>query len=130
MTSGVGVREEMATNPKPTHDPLADCERAERRSSLRICNPFPALVRGVTASGEGFASRTVIDNLSASGLYLRLAQHVKPGEQLSIVIWLSDDPNDELTAPRVMVRGKVLRVESQPGGAYGLAVAFVRRRLF
>ena len=79
--------------------------------------------------GESFESETVIDNLSADGLYLRLLQHVERGASLSVVFQLSlkvgtgaDSP------PRVAVKGLVLRTESKPGGVWGAAITFDRSR--
>ncbi|HKX27186.1 MAG TPA: PilZ domain-containing protein [Blastocatellia bacterium] len=102
----------------------------ERRSKQRIKNPFPALVRGLTAGGKQFELRTVLDNLSAGGLYLRLPERIETGHRLSIMIQLSNGLTGGRPGLRVLVHGEVLRVEPQPGGIYGLAVAFKRHRMF
>jgi hypothetical protein len=101
--------------------------RTERRSSPRIYDPFPATVRGKDADGESFESETVIDNLSADGLYLRLMQHVKQGARLSVVFQLSLKGGSG-SRPRVSVKGLVLRTESKPGGVWGAAITFDRSR--
>ena len=100
----------------------------ERRRKPRIYKPFPATVRGVSASGEPFQINTVLDNLSAGGLYLRLMPRVEQGARLFIVIWLAPAPMGELTPPRVAARGRVLRSEPKPGGECGVAVRITRHR--
>jgi hypothetical protein len=83
-------------------------------------------VRGINTSGEAFEIETVLDNLSASGLYLRLPQQIEPGARLFIIIRFSTASNDN--AFRVAIRGKVLRAEAQPDGNCGLGIEFERHR--
>src|SRR5262245_29330904 len=59
---------------------------AERRRHPRLRKPFPATVRGVDAYGESFEADTVLDNLSAGGLYLRLGRCVKQKTKLFVII--------------------------------------------
>jgi hypothetical protein len=101
--------------------------RLERRGRLRISGPYPALVRGVSASGERFKEDTVVDNLSARGLYVRLGRTVAQGAKLFLVVQLSAGP-DELPPPRVAIRGTVARVEPKSEDGYGLAVIISRHR--
>lgn len=98
--------------------------RGERRSKPRIYDPFPVTVQGVDASGEAFKFKTVIDNLSAGGLYLRLTRCVEQGMMLSASIRLSTAPAHEMPAPHVTMHGVVLRTELKPSGACGVALAF------
>lgn len=91
----------------------------ERRGKPRINEPFPAEVRGVDASGELFQAETVLDNLSASGLYLRLARRVERDTEVSIVTRLSSVPTE---GALVAMRGVVVRTEPQVDGSYGMAV--------
>ena len=100
----------------------------ERRSKARIQNPFPAIVRGRDANGRSFEIQTSLDNLSARGLYLRMAPRVRVGAKLFVVIALVAAPPEEIASPRVAVRATVLRVEPQPGGEFGIAVSFTRHR--
>src|SRR3712207_5904572 len=89
----------------------------ERRRQPRLYEPFPALVRGVDAgSSEPFRAGTVLDNLSTSGLYLRLAQKVAPATNLSIVTRLSNAPPDEARGAVVAIKGVVQRAEPQSDG--------------
>lgn len=109
---------------------LATYPAKERRSKQRIYNPFPVLVRGTTADGKPFEMHTVLDNLSACGLYLRLPKRLEPGCKLSIAIQFSNTTGFAAPVMRVLVHGEVIRVNPQPGGIYGLAVAIKRHRLF
>jgi hypothetical protein len=95
----------------------------ERRRKVRIYLPFPAVVEGVTTSGEHFKVDTVLDNLSKEGLYLRLFPCVNQGSEISVVFRLSTSAA-ESSSPRVAIKGAVLRVEERPGGACGVAVQF------
>ena len=62
---------------------------AERRRHPRLRKPFPATVRGVDAYGKSFEANTVLDNLSASGLYLQLERFVRQETKLFVIIRLS-----------------------------------------
>jgi len=99
----------------------------ERRSTPRIELPFPATVRGIDRSGERFELATLLDNLSATGLYLRLARPVEPGATLFVVVRFAVAPAAVLAAPGVAARGVVVWVEPQPG-AWGVAMKFTRQR--
>src|SRR5438270_3427276 len=54
---------------------------AERRRRPRLYEPFPVMVRGVDASGTSFEINTVLDNMSADGLYVRLRRQVRRSEE-------------------------------------------------
>lgn len=101
---------------------------AKRRREDRIQTPFPAIVRGIDTNCEAFEVNTVIDNFSANGLYLRLAQRVEEGAKMSITARLSTASAEKSSGPVVLLRSKVLRVEPKPGGIYGLALAIIHRR--
>jgi hypothetical protein len=77
----------------------------ERRSTSRIELPFPAIVRGVDQDGEWFTLETVVDNLSACGLYLRLARPVEPRATLFVVVRFAPAGSAAVAAPGVAVRG-------------------------
>ena len=90
---------------------------------------FPIKVRGRDGTGRAFETDTELGNLSASGLYLRLAETVEEGEKLFILVRLSVAQSDEGVGARVAVRGSVLRSEPQPDGKCGLAVVIRQHRL-
>lgn len=107
-------------------DNLSDSyEGADRRSKPRIYDPFPTIVRGVDAYGEAFESETVLDNFGAGGLYLRLARRIERGTELDFVIRLSPSTTNGAGAARVMMHGVVLRAESRPCDACGVAVGSI-----
>jgi hypothetical protein len=100
----------------------------ERRHKPRIGEPFFTTARGTDASGEAFKVNTLLDNISASGLYMRLARQVSPGARLFVVIHLSTCSPDEGFAGRAALSGIVVRSEPRSGGLWGLAVVFTRYR--
>ena len=97
----------------------------ERRSKPRIYESFPATVLGMDGGGGVFEAATTIDNLSATGLYLRLPQRLEPGATLLVVVHLS--VHGEVTG-RVAIHGVVLRAELQPDGACGIALSFTNHK--
>ena len=113
------VRQKVAR--PPTGSPLW----AERRAKPRVMVPFRAAVRGVDDVGTPFEVATVVDNLSANGLYLRLTKGVSEGARLLINVSLYFNPagsgDDGLS---LEVYGFVRRVDRLPGGAAGVAVSF------
>lgn len=113
---------------RPVTGSLPRCNGLERRGAVRVALPFLAIVRGREPTGDRFTLEAVLDNLSSSGLYLRLARAVAPGASLFIVIRLAIAPADQVAAPSVAVHGVVLRAELQPGGMYGIAVVFTSHR--
>jgi hypothetical protein len=86
-------------------------------------------MRGVDASGEDFEIETLLDNLSAGGLFLRTSRKVARGERLSFIVRLSLADATKQKVPQIAARGKVVRVESQPDGLYGLAAMFMDHQL-
>ncbi len=100
----------------------------ECRGAARIEFPFPATVRGVDASGARFVCATVVDSLSACGLDVRLQHPVALGTRLLAVIRLSATMDDDVAAPYIAVRGRVVRTESCVDGRCGVAMTFTHRR--
>ena len=99
----------------------------ERRLKLRLYGSFPATVRGVNDAGEVFEIDASIENIGAGGLYLRMAQKVLPGSKLFIVTRLTALPG-AVSAPKLALRGTVLRAEPQPDGTCGVAVGVTSHR--
>lgn len=97
----------------------------ERRRAPRVDLPFPAIVRGIDATGERFTLNVQLDNLSACRLYFRVRQPVGPGTKLLLIGRLSPTLD---TGPSVALRGTVLRAEAQADGCYRLAVEFKHHR--
>src|SRR6266480_1003904 len=82
----------------------------ERRSRARVDPPYPIRLRGKNSEGRAFKEETVLDNLSAGGLYLHLQQKLVVGAQVSIAVRLSVSSPKEVPALRLAARGNVLRV--------------------
>jgi hypothetical protein len=100
----------------------------EKRSKLRISVPFHAKVHGVDLTGKAFLVETVLDNISADGLYMRIVPSLEPGARLSIDVGLHTQSHVTEDSPRFSVDGVVLRTEQKPGGACGVAVSFAKVR--
>ena len=100
-------------------------EGVERRRKPRIYDPFQTEVQGVDANGEAFEFETVLDNLSAGGLYLRLTRRIEEGAKLLVIIRLPTILSEEGGQPRVVAHGVVVRTEPKPGGACGVGVFFM-----
>lgn len=108
--------------------PAGSYSGPERRVKARVRVRFPATVRGTNANGEAFEIETHVNNLSTGGLHVTIAQSVKQGAKLFIIIWLAPTPNREVATARLAVRSKVVRVELEDEGAYGVAVALTHYR--
>lgn len=100
----------------------------ERRRKPRIDGPFPACIYAVDGAGESFEVNTVLNDISAGGLYLRLRPIIEPGTTLFIITRLSPAAGLEALAPRVALHGVVVRAELKPDGECGVAVAFSHHR--
>jgi len=102
---------------------LNDLQAFERRRKPRIYNPFPAVVRGVNKDGQDFEVRTVLDNLSADGLYLRMIPCVEKGTRLIIIFELSSS-SDQVNSANVRVQSRVVRTDQTVGGSCGVAATY------
>jgi hypothetical protein len=115
-------------NPHPNSDIHTHTIGQERRGAPRIETPFPATVRSIDVDDQPFEAHTVLDNLSSSGLYLRLAWRVRQGTRLFVVVRLSAVPNVGDCTAGVALHGMVLRMEPRPGGVFGTAIRLTRHR--
>ena len=98
----------------------------ERRAEPRVNKPVPGRVWAVDASGHPFSVDFLIDNMSATGVYLRIPNQMEVGSEISLAVWLSNGPEDGAMAG---LRGLVLRNEPQPDGSYGIAVTIGQREI-
>ena len=96
-------------------------------SKARLAEAFAATVHGVDAAGEAFGVATVLENIGAGGLYLRLSNRVADGAELLIVskLWRSEDGRN--SGPLVAIHGTVLRTENRIDGTCGVAVKFTHK---
>jgi hypothetical protein len=98
---------------------LAEAGLEERRAKPRLSEPFTTRAWGTDAEGKLFEIDGVLDNISSTGLYLRLPRRMNPGAALSVVIKFVNG-RDGATA---LLLTEVLRAELQPQGDHGLALA-------
>jgi hypothetical protein len=100
---------------------------SERRVKARINESFPINIRGIDKSGEAFELQTVTDNISATGLYIRMERSVEWGASLFMVINLSGS-RGEAPGARIALRGKVRRIEWLSPDSYGIGVRISSHR--
>ena len=92
---------------------------ADRRVKPRIIQPFPTKVRGEDVTGEIFEIECTVDNISSTGVYLRIPRKVLRGNELDLVIKFDSGQGTGATARLVC---QVLRNEPHADGLYGLAM--------
>ena len=117
------------TNPHAGTETEFPYRGKERRSKPRLLERFRATVHGVNARGHSFMLDTELENLSAGGLYLRLADTVEVGTELLVVSKLSKPSNGNSSGPLVAMNGVVVRVEDAGSDMCGVAVEFTETRL-
>jgi PilZ domain len=118
----------MESNPKFGEGPSSFEGNVERRVKPRIYESFPLKVRGIDEKGQPFQTDSVLDNLSAGGLYVRLSQRVIRGARLFMVVQFSALSSARLTSARVAAKGVVTRAELLADGKYGLGIEFKQHR--
>jgi hypothetical protein len=99
----------------------------DRRRSPRICEQFPIWIQGVDTNGRQFHVDTVLDNLSATGLYVCLEHEVKKGARLSMILHMAP-VHSPARAARVAAMGVATRTERLPDGKCGIGVAFTQHK--
>jgi hypothetical protein len=116
--------------PNATKQGQPSGSRRERRRTERSYATHPVLVRGADAEGCRFRATTVVDDLSAGGLYMQLPQRVNPGAPLLMEIRFVDATRGSTGEwLRIASRGIVRRAEERPPGLWGLGVEFTSYRL-
>ena len=101
----------------------------ERRASPRTDTSFVVTIRGIDARGKALDIDTMLDNLSGSGMYVRIPRRVERGEPVAVGIRFAETGTLGRVA-RVAARGIVVRVDPTPAGEFGLAIAFTKTRVF
>ncbi|MGI8734015.1 MAG: PilZ domain-containing protein [Pyrinomonadaceae bacterium] len=91
----------------------------DRRAKLRISQPFPTTVSGVDRTGEPFEHVCVLENMSSTGLYLRIPRQVERGREVRMIINFSSTPSSGAGAA---IRGVTLRSDPVADKNWGLAV--------
>ena len=104
--------------------PLTHYEGPERRQQTRLAEPRPARVAAVDTDGRAFDVKATIENISAGGLCVRLAQRVAPGARLSATVLLPKTTGELGRDNFVATYGRVLRSTPLPDGTNLVAVEF------
>lgn len=97
----------------------------ERRSKPRSTGTLPARVWGVDIDEQPFSFDCLLDNISASGLYVRLPRGMGFSAAISLVIRLLHGPSAGMSAA---IKGTVIRNEQERDGHMGIAVRIVEHR--
>ena len=98
---------------------------AERRAKPRSSDALPARVWGVDIDDQPFSFDCHLDNMSASGVYLRLPRRMKFSAAISLVVRLLNGPLDGISAA---IKGTVIRDESGPDGHTGIGIRIIEHR--
>ena len=97
----------------------------ERRIKPRSSDALPARVWGVDVHDQPFSFDCLLDNMSASGLYLRMPRRMKFSATISLVVRL---PNGPVDGKLVAIRGTVIREEVDSNCETGLGIRIVQHR--
>ena len=97
----------------------------ERRVKPRSSDALPARVWGVDVNGQPFSFDCHLDNMSASGVYLRMPRHMKFSSAISLVVRLLSGPFGGMSAA---IKGTVIRAESWADGHSGVGIRIVEHR--
>ena len=95
----------------------------ERRTKPRVQEHFPARILGNDSGALPFIIDCVLDNLSSTGLYLRMPRQMPTGGEVKVIVHLLSGPTSGASA---CIYGEILRDEPQPDGRHGVAVAIKR----
>ena len=97
----------------------------ERRAKPRSTQTLPARVWGVDIDDHPFSFDCVLDNISASGLYLRMPRRMRFSSAISLVVRLLHGPLEGMSAA---IKGSVIRDQLEPDGRRGVAVRIIEHR--
>jgi PilZ domain-containing protein len=95
---------------------------AERRAKPRSSDTLAARVWGVDVDDQPFSFDCLLDNISASGLYVRLPRRMNFSAAISLVVRLPDGPVDGKLAA---INGTIIRDQIEHDGNTGVGVRIV-----
>jgi hypothetical protein len=98
---------------------------AERRAKPRSSQALPARVWGVDIDDQPFSFDCHLDNMSASGVYLRMPRRMKFSSAISLVVRLLNGP---LAGMSAAIKGTVIRDESNPDGHRGVGIKIIEHK--
>ncbi len=101
---------------------IASIPLMDMRKSARVYGSFPVRMRGLDESGCEFQASSLVDNISAGGLYLQTGHRVREGSRMFVLVQF-------VTGAIIAARGAVVRVERLPHGLTGVAMSFRCTRL-
>jgi hypothetical protein len=104
---------------------VTEGKSVERRVKPRLKEAFPARVWGIDSRNLPFNVDCVLDNISSTGLYLRMTRPVDVGSEVRLIVHLLQGPSTGATAA---IQGKILRSELHADGKHGLAIAISKHR--
>src|SRR5688500_8567134 len=119
-------------NSKPQLTPIVPASGSgadERRRTGRMALASRAIERGTDASGQAFEYETRLDNISATGLFVRLPRQVESGSRLFVLFPFPTASSTDQGVARVAVRGTVRRIEHLADGTLGAGISFQHYRL-
>lgn len=97
----------------------------ERRAKPRSSQALPTRVWGVDIEDQPFSFDCHLDNMSASGLYLRIPRRMKFSAAVSLVVRLLNGP---FAGRSAAIKGTVIRDESEPDGHRGVGIRIIEHR--
>ena len=97
----------------------------ERRSKPRSHDVLPARVWGVDIDDQPFSIDCHLDNMSATGLYLRLPRRMRFSSTVSLVVRLLNGPVEGMVAA---IKGTVMREELKSDGHRGIGIRIVEHK--
>jgi hypothetical protein len=97
----------------------------ERRAKPRSSEALPARVWGVDIDDQPFSFDCHLDNMSASGVYLRMPRRMEFSSRISLVVRLFHGPPGGMSAA---IKGTVIRDESKPDGHRGIGIRIIEHR--
>jgi hypothetical protein len=99
----------------------------ERRLKPRVAQEITARIWGVDSDHEAFSYDGFVENISSSGLFLRLPMAVGPGSEISLVVRFLTTENRHSTAA---INAKVVRVEEMSNSQHGVGVTITKYTIF
>jgi hypothetical protein len=97
--------------------------RLERRAKLRVNDSLPARIWGIDFEGNMMSLDCRIDNLSSSGVFLRIPRQLEIGSQINLVVRLTNG-----SGANSAIKGKVLRDDLQLDGSRGIAIGITEHK--
>ena len=99
--------------------------RTERRVKPRSNDALPARVWGVDSEDQPFSFDCNVENISGSGVYLRMPRRMKFSSAISLVVRLLNGPVEGATAA---IKGIVIRDQVETDGHRGIGIRIVEHR--